>query len=176
MRQSPYLCPSKGANFRDNTVDTESHRMPAATFDSPVGPLTVTEEAGAIVGLSWRGAGTDDTPLLRAAQAQLTAYFQGAQRSFDLPLAIRGSKLQQQVCAQMQAIPWGDTRTYGDIATALGVPAQAVGQACGGNPIAVIVPCHRVLGASTLGGFSGGAGVETKVWLLRHEGAAGLLL
>ncbi|MEM6587696.1 MAG: MGMT family protein [Pseudomonadota bacterium] len=66
--------------------------------------------------------------------------------------------------------------TYGDIASRVGLPAQAVGAACGGNPIPVIIPCHRVLGADNLGGFSGGVGIETKVWLLRHEGAAGLLI
>ena len=76
----------------------------------------------------------------------------------------------------MQAIPFGDTLTYGDIARRLGAPAQAVGQACGGNPIPVIIPCHRVLGARSLGGFSAAGGVDTKVWLLRHEGAAGLLI
>ena len=76
----------------------------------------------------------------------------------------------------MRAIPVGHTRTYGDIARDLGVPPQAVGQACGGNPIAIIIPCHRVLGAGGLGGFSGAGGVETKVALLRHEGAAGLLI
>ena len=70
----------------------------------------------------------------------------------------------------MRAIPFGETVTYGDIARALGAPAQAVGQACGGNPIAIIIPCHRVLGSGGLGGFSGAGGVETKVALLRHEG------
>ncbi len=76
----------------------------------------------------------------------------------------------------MCAIPFGETRTYGDLARALGVPAQAIGQACGANPVPVIVPCHRVLGAAGLGGYSAPGGVETKVALLRHEGAASLLL
>lgn len=76
----------------------------------------------------------------------------------------------------MQDIPLGETRTYGDLARDLSVPAQAIGQACGANPIPVIIPCHRILGSSGLGGFSGAGGVETKVWLLRHEGAAGLLI
>jgi methylated-DNA-[protein]-cysteine S-methyltransferase len=107
---------------------------------------------------------------------QLSAYFAGELQDFDLPLAPHGSDLQRRVCAVMAAIPFGDTRTYGQIATQLGVPAQAIGQACGGNPIPVLIPCHRVLGATGLGGFSGEGGVETKVWLLRHEGAAGLLI
>ncbi len=76
----------------------------------------------------------------------------------------------------MCAIPFGETRTYGDLAKALGAPAQAIGQACGGNPVPVIVPCHRILGASGLGGFSAPGGVETKIALLKHEGAASLLI
>jgi methylated-DNA-[protein]-cysteine S-methyltransferase len=76
----------------------------------------------------------------------------------------------------MSAIRFGDTCTYGDIANQLGVPAQAVGQACGGNPIPVIIPCHRVMGARGLTGFSGAGGVETKVALLRHEGAGSFLI
>ena len=76
----------------------------------------------------------------------------------------------------MRAIPFGETRTYGEIAKAVGAPAQAVGQACGANTIPVIIPCHRVTGTGGLGGFSGMGGVETKVELLRHEGAYSLLI
>jgi len=76
----------------------------------------------------------------------------------------------------MLAIPLGETRTYGDLSKDLGVPAQAIGQGCGGNPIPVIIPCHLVLGANGLGGFSGLGGVETQVWLLKHERAGGLLI
>ncbi|MGR3474550.1 MAG: methylated-DNA--[protein]-cysteine S-methyltransferase, partial [Sulfitobacter sp.] len=94
----------------------------------------------------------------------------------DLPLRVMGSDFQRAVCTAILAIPFGHTRTYGEIARDLGVPAQAVGGACGGNPIPVIIPCHRVMGAKGLTGFSGAGGVETKVALLRHEGAAGLLI
>ena len=76
----------------------------------------------------------------------------------------------------MAAIPHGETRTYGDLARDLGAPAQAVGQACGANPVPILIPCHRVLGRNGLGGFSAPGGVETKVALLRLEGAAGLLI
>jgi len=72
----------------------------------------------------------------------------------------------------MQAIPLGDTRTYGEIARDVGASAQSVGQACGRNPIPIIIPCHRVMGAQGLTGFSAPGGVETKVALLRHEGAS----
>jgi methylated-DNA-[protein]-cysteine S-methyltransferase len=95
---------------------------------------------------------------------------------FDLPLKVNGSDFQRAVCAAMSAIPFGETCTYGDIAKGLGVPAQAVGQACGGNPIPVIIPCHRVIGAKGLTGFSGAGGVETKVALLRHERAGGFMI
>ncbi|MFZ5962463.1 methylated-DNA--[protein]-cysteine S-methyltransferase [Thalassococcus sp. BH17M4-6] len=150
--------------------------MPERTVASPLGPLTLTESEGAIISLRWGDGGTDDSPLLRRAEAQLRRYFDGGDEPFDLPLEVAGSDIQRAVCALMQAIPLGETRTYGDLARDLGVPAQVVGQACGGNPIPVIIPCHRVLGASGLGGFSARGGVETKVWLLRHEGAAGLLI
>ncbi|MCM2560571.1 methylated-DNA--[protein]-cysteine S-methyltransferase [Lutimaribacter sp. EGI FJ00015] len=146
------------------------------TIDTPTGPLTLTEEAGALTQVTWGGGGDDDTVLLRAAAGQLTAYFDGKRTEFDLPLKLSGSATQRGVCTAIAAIPFGETRTYGEIARDLGLPAQAVGQGCGANPLPIVIPCHRVLGAHGLGGFSGGAGVETKVWLLRHEGAGGFLI
>ncbi|MCF3593155.1 methylated-DNA--[protein]-cysteine S-methyltransferase [Rhodobacteraceae bacterium LMO-12] len=151
--------------------------MPRLTVDTPTGPFTLTEESGAISAAEWGEGGADETPLLCAARDQLTEYFDGTRTRFDLPLKVNGTDFQRAVCDAMSAIPLGDTLTYGDIAKALGVPAQSVGQACGGNPIPVIIPCHRVMGAGgKLTGFSGRGGVETKVWLLRHEKAAGLLI
>jgi methylated-DNA-[protein]-cysteine S-methyltransferase len=150
--------------------------MPSLSIDTPVGPLTLTEEAGTLTRLTWADGHTDDTPLLNEAARQIAAYFAGDLRKFDLPLTVHGSDLQRRVCAAMLKIPFGETRTYGDLAKSLDAPAQSIGQACGGNPIPVIIPCHRILGATSLGGFSGGGGVETKVALLRHEGAAGLLI
>lgn len=151
--------------------------MPRIGVDSPLGPLTVIARDGAITGLGWgRCDAQDSTAELDAARVQLTAYFAGQIQVFDVPLRVEASDFQQQVCAQISAIPFGQTRSYGEIARDLGVPAQAVGTGCGGNPIPILIPCHRVLGATGLGGFSGQGGVETKVWLLRHEGAAGLLI
>ncbi|MEL6120967.1 MAG: methylated-DNA--[protein]-cysteine S-methyltransferase [Pseudomonadota bacterium] len=151
--------------------------MAELSFPTPVGDLTVISEEGAITGVAWRRArDPQETPELLEARAQLEAYFDGRLTEFDLPFEVKGSKAQKEVCAQMAAIPFGETLTYGDIAARVGLPAQAVGAACGGNPIPVIIPCHRVLGATSLGGFSGGVGIDTKVWLLRHEGAAGLLI
>ncbi|VAW00620.1 Methylated-DNA--protein-cysteine methyltransferase [hydrothermal vent metagenome] len=151
--------------------------MPSVSLDTPIGPLTIDSHAGAIWRLRWcEGPEGDETPELAEARRQLAAYFNGKLTEFDLPLSVRGSDFQRAVCDAMLAIPFGETRTYGDLSADLGVPAQAIGGACGGNPIPVIIPCHRILAASTLGGFSGLGGIETKVWLLRHEGAAGLLI
>ena len=137
------------------------------------GVLTVTEEAGAITRLSW---GTvlkqDSSDLLDDAVRQLAGFDTGTLTEFTLPLRVEGSDF----LVAIFAIPFGETRTYGDIAKDLNAPAQAVGQACGQNPIPVIIPCHRVMGAKGLTGYSGAGGVETKIALLRHEGAAGLLI
>ena len=149
--------------------------MNAATLHSPLGPLTLTEEAGVITALHWATLPPDPTPLLTEALLQLQAYFDRRLTRFDLPLAW-GTGLHEKVRRAMAAIPLGETRTYGDLSRALGAPAQAIGQACGANPIPIIIPCHRILGAHGLGGFSAKGGVETKVWLLKHEGAASLLL
>lgn len=149
--------------------------MPERTCPSPFGPLTVREGDGRIVALRWGGAARDETALLTEAARQIAAYFDGTGKVFDLPIAFPPG-LQGEVMRAMCAIPFGETRTYGDLAKDLGAPAQAIGQACGGNPIPVIVPCHRVLGASGLGGYSAPGGVETKIALLKHEGAASLLI
>ncbi|MEX0312327.1 MAG: methylated-DNA--[protein]-cysteine S-methyltransferase [Tateyamaria sp.] len=145
--------------------------MRQADVQTPFGDLTVTEEDGAITRITWGVSGrADRSPVLDETVAQLQAYDSGALERFDLPLNVRGSQLQRDVCAAMLDIPFGHTVTYGDIAKRLDVPAQAVGQACGGNPIPIVIPCHRVMGAKGLTGFSGAGGVETKVALLRHEG------
>lgn len=150
--------------------------MLSLTVPTQFGPLTLFEDDGAIVRLDWEGAGTDETPLLVEAARQLRAYAAGDLEGFDLPLHVEGSDFQKAVCREMAAIPFGETVTYGHIAKALDAPAQAVGSACGGNPVPVIIPCHRVMGAKGLTGFSGKGGVETKVALLRHEGAGGFLI
>ncbi|MEQ6248671.1 methylated-DNA--[protein]-cysteine S-methyltransferase [Sulfitobacter sp. HNIBRBA3233] len=151
--------------------------MRHCTVPTQFGTLVLTEDDGALLRLGWGRAPTEDsTQVLEEARRQLLAYDAGTLREFDLPLRVSGSDFQRAVCDAMRAIPFGETCTYGEIAKALGVPAQAVGQACGGNPIPVIIPCHRVMGAKGLTGFSGAGGVETKVALLRHEGAGGFLI
>jgi methylated-DNA-[protein]-cysteine S-methyltransferase len=152
-------------------------RMKQRSLHTQFGDLTLTEVDGAITALDWIWAEVQDTSeLLDEGVRQLDEYACGTREVFDLPLRVAGSDFQRDVCAQMSAIRFGYTCTYGDIAKALGVPAQAVGGACGGNSIPIIIPCHRVMGAKGLTGFSGRGGVETKVALLRHEGAAGLLI
>ncbi len=151
--------------------------MNIAALDTPIGRLGLVEEDGRITRLLWRAEseGAFTEPLKEGLQ-QLTDYFTGKRTTFDLPLAPAGTAFQQQVYAAMLAIPLGETRTYGEIARELDVAPQPVGQACGANPIPVIIPCHRVVGSHGLGGFSGLDGVEMKIKLLRLEGAYSLLL
>ena len=124
-----------------------------------------------IIALRWGTGGADQSDFLQEAGRQVKDYFKGRRTRFDLPIRVTGSDFQKAVCTALCAIPFGQTRRYGDIAKDLGAPAQAVGQACGANPVPILIPCHRVLGARGLGGFSGGTGIETKAALLRHEGA-----
>ncbi len=149
--------------------------MPSLTLPSPYGPLTLTERDGVLTALDWRAGHDDPSPLLHEAAVQLAEYFAGTRRTFALPFDF-GSGIHVGVRRAMAAIPYGETRTYGDIAKQLQTNPQAVGQACGANPLPILIPCHRVLGANGLGGFSAKGGVETKVALLRHEGAASLLI
>jgi len=148
-----------------------------ATLATSVGRLAITEADGFITRVDWRGGENGErTPVLDEALAQLTDFFENRRDDFDLPLNPSGSDFQQQVYDAMLAIPKGATRTYGEIARDLDVPAQPVGQACGSNPIPVIIPCHRVVASDGLGGFSAAGGVETKIALLKFEGAYSLLL
>ena len=148
--------------------------------DSPLGPLRIVEQAGAITAIEYApyratgrplGERRDDDPLLRRAVDQLAAYFARDLKEFDLPLAPRGSGFQQQVWHQLQLIGYGETASYGQIALRLGrtyAASRAVGLANGQNPIPIVIPCHRVIGANgTLTGYAGG--VERKRVLLDLE-------
>ena len=147
--------------------------MPQLSFHSPVGELTVSEEDGVIVSLDWGWAKDNkSTPLLRKAKQQLDQYFDGKRMDFDLPLSPAGTLFQKKVWRLMSKIPYGHTKTYGDVAKALKSAARAVGGACGANHIPIIIPCHRVLGSNgALGGYSGDGGLDTKTALLKLEGA-----
>jgi methylated-DNA-[protein]-cysteine S-methyltransferase len=142
-------------------------------ISTPVGPLVLTgTEKGLITADFATLAGEEKrSPLLDEAACQIEHWFAGGRNSFDLPLEIRGTQFQQAVWQELQAIPWGQTRTYGDIAIALGKPgaARAVGSACGANPLILLIPCHRVLARNgKLGGFS--SGLPLKRELLKREG------
>jgi methylated-DNA-[protein]-cysteine S-methyltransferase len=173
-------------------------------IESPVGPLRLVAEDAALVAVDFLGempdgpgeaasvrlhrtrgraepdgsARDDSAEVLVRAAGQLAAYFAGERETFDLPLDLRGTPFQQQVWAELRRIPYGTTATYGEIAARLGRTghgARAVGVANGRNPIPVIVPCHRVVGAS--GAMTGyGGGMDRKRTLLDLEGALALRL
>jgi methylated-DNA-[protein]-cysteine S-methyltransferase len=146
--------------------------MPQLSLLTPIGDITVTEEDGAIVALDWgRGRDQTATPLLSAARDQLQDYFDGHRRSFDLPLAPQGTAFRRKVWDALCTIPPGETRSYLDIARAVGCRSpRAIGQANGANPIPILIPCHRVVAADgSLGGYSGADGPPTKRWLLALE-------
>ena len=155
--------------------------MAETTYHSPLGPLRLREAHGHITHLDWGpalrgellrepGRHNDDSPLLNRAVHQLNAYFFCGLRHFNLPVAPPGTAFQLSVWKQMQAIPYGDTRTYGEIARWLRSAPRPVGTACGRNPVPIIIPCHRVVASGGLGGYSGDGGVDTKQWLLELEG------
>ena len=149
-------------------------------INSILGPICLEENGTALCGVHFCPDGVPDleplprkvveTPLLQEAEEQLNEYFAGVRREFDLPLAPQGTPFQQAVWAELLKIPYGEVRTYGQLAAALGKPkaSRAVGGACHCNPIAILVPCHRVIGANgSLTGYAGG--LDVKEYLLELE-------
>ncbi|MGV9346124.1 methylated-DNA--[protein]-cysteine S-methyltransferase [Streptomyces spiralis] len=162
-------------------MNTKQH----AVVDSPYGPLTLVAEDGLLCGLymtDQRHRPPEETfgacaatAAFDAAEEQLEAYFAGELKEFTLELRLNGTPFQRRVWDQLRTIPYGETRTYGELADALGSPAasRAVGLANGKNPIGIIVPCHRVVGADgSLTGYGGG--LDRKKRLLDFEGGAAL--
>ena len=149
--------------------------MRFSVYASPIGDLVLTGDAQALAGIDLHGrrppAGAiRDDAAFAAVRAQLDAYFAGALTEFDLPLAARGTAFQRRVWSALRSIPYGATVSYGELARRIGAPtaARAVGLANGANPIPIVVPCHRVIGADgSLTGFGGG--LARKRWLLAHE-------
>lgn len=149
--------------------------MDLILFDTPLGLMGLEEEDGAIVRLLLPGApvpriACHETPLLTEGKRQVLEYLAGARRVFDLPLAPKGTEFYRSVWRALEAIPYGETRSYRDIAQAVGRPkaVRAVGQANHNNPIPIIIPCHRVVGANgSLTGYGGG--LDLKERLLRLE-------
>lgn len=143
------------------------------SLHSPVGDLTISEDGGALVAIDWGWVEVQgETPLLVEARTQLQAYFDGARTGFDLPLAPGGTAYQKKVWQALCDIPPGTTRTYADIARSAGGSPRAVGGANGRNPIPIVIPCHRVVATTGLGGYSGGDGLPTKRFLLALEQTA----
>ncbi|KQR39304.1 methylated-DNA--[protein]-cysteine S-methyltransferase [Microbacterium sp. Leaf159] len=162
--------------------------MPSfGTVLSPIGEIGVVSDGTAIRRVTWRSdppartdAETDaePDPLLAEALDQLTAYFDGALREFDLPVDLgrQTDTTRAVLLALYETVGHGETLTYGGLARRSGteVPARGIGAIMGANPVPIIVPCHRVVAGDGLGGYSGGApgqGLATKRWLLEHEGA-----
>ncbi|HEX3693253.1 MAG TPA: methylated-DNA--[protein]-cysteine S-methyltransferase [Solirubrobacteraceae bacterium] len=151
------------------------------TIDSPVGTLTLTVQDGALTGLHMHEqrhfpalapTSEHDAAAAQPFVEQLCSYFAGELERFDMPLRMLGTPFQRRVWQGLQEIPYGETISYGELARWVGSPgaSRAVGSANGRNPIAIVVPCHRVIAAD--GGIGGyGGGLERKTWLLEHEGA-----
>lgn len=150
-------------------------------LDSPLGPLTVVGGDDGLTGLYLSeqrhlpdadSFGCRDDTLLPAVREQLEAYWAGQITEFDVPLATAGTAFQVAVWQALRAIPYGSVCTYGDLAERIGRPTavRAVGAANGRNPICIVIPCHRVIGADgSMTGYAGG--LDRKMFLLQHEGA-----
>ncbi|MDE0812058.1 MAG: methylated-DNA--[protein]-cysteine S-methyltransferase [Alphaproteobacteria bacterium] len=156
--------------------------MGTRILDTPLGALILQSNNSAITRVSWADHGNpmpsgQSDSICDFAAKELQFYFLGRLKTFSVPVSLDGSSLQIKVWGLMANIPFGEVLTYGDVARDVGSGPQAVGRACGQNPIPVIIPCHRIVGAGgKLTGFSGGAGIETKAFLLDHESGQGRLL
>ncbi|GLQ58900.1 methylated-DNA--protein-cysteine methyltransferase [Gluconobacter japonicus] len=145
--------------------------MPQLSCHSPLGALTISEDEGRIVALDWGwGRDQEETPLLVRVRDLLEKYFDGEKVDFsDLPFSPYGTPYRQKIWKAILKIPYGETRTYAEIAAQAGGSARSIGGAMGANPIPVLIPCHRVVGATGLGGYSGLNGIEDKKILLNLE-------
>ena len=146
--------------------------MPTFTMETPIGLLSVEEQDHAITAIRFGGDSISEpsTPLLRQAKQQLTEYFSGVRRTFDLPLNPHGTPFQKMAWSALCEIPYGEIRTYAQQAAAIGKPkaCRAIGMANHCNPIPIVIPCHRVIGkGGKLTGYAGG--LDTKRYLLTLE-------
>ena len=155
----------------------EIHGAYAAVIEFPRMRVGISIAGDALTGICYLSAGTPllapQGALAESAVKQIERYRDDPDAVFDLPLNVSGTAFQQDVWRQICDIPRGRTRTYGELARRIGGEARAVGQACGDNPFPIVVPCHRVVAADGLGGFShhvDGYLLEAKKWLLKHEG------
>ena len=152
-----------------------------AALDTPVGRIVVLADGDAVRRVTWSAAevpapGPEPGTVLDRAVGQLREYFAGTRRDFDVPVDLGSLEPgTRRVLLTLQEIPYGRAVTYGELATlsGTGLPARAIGSVMGANPVPILIGCHRVLAGDGLGGYSGGApgqGLETKRWLLEHEG------
>ena len=145
-------------------------------FDSPIGKILVQARNNKVVHLTMGGSGmanSGSAPVLDIAEKQLKDYFAGTTQVLDFEVELQGTEFQRAVWAEISKIGFGETKTYGEIAQAIGRPkaVRAVGGAVGANPVPLVIGCHRVLGSSgKITGYSGGDGLPTKRWLLTLEG------
>jgi methylated-DNA-[protein]-cysteine S-methyltransferase len=144
------------------------------TIDSPIGPITLesNDERLVAVLINKRAKPLGNSKVLQAAKKQIENYFLGKSPNFSLPTYAEGTDFQKSVWNQISRLKFGQHVSYGEIAKAIGKPkaARAVGAAVGANPIPLVIGCHRVLGTSgKITGYSGGKGIPTKAWLLKHE-------
>jgi methylated-DNA-[protein]-cysteine S-methyltransferase len=152
-----------------------------AVIDAPFGKVGIRIGGAAVLEIVYLPGSTrvvePDCALAERAAAQIERYLTNAEMAFDLPLALRGTSFQRRVWDGICTIEAGEVLTYGTLAKRIGsISARAVGQACGSNPFPIVIPCHRVVSASGIGGFAHHAGEgffrDVKRWLLAHEGAA----
>ena len=135
------------------------------SFVSLLGPITIFEEGGKIVSLLFSySEHSDSSPLLEKAKEEIEEYFQGKRKTFDLPLDAKGTEFQKRVWKELLDIRYGETLSYGEIGDRIGTKAyRAIGNACGKNPIPILIPCHRVVGKDNIGGFSLGLDLKRKL-------------
>jgi len=153
-------------------------KMASAALQTEIGWVEVAADHDAITHCYWRNTRPtrlQSSPLVKEAARQLQAYFDKKLTDFDLPLDADGTGFAKDVWTIMCAIPYGQTLTYGDVAAKLNAPAQTIGQACGQNPIAILIPCHRIVGTNWLGGYSSELGTNAKAYLLDLERGQGRL-
>lgn len=155
-------------------------------YDSPIGRLLLTCREEGLTGLWMNRAPSEDDcrrqdhPVFQETIKWLDSYFRGKDLPVTVPLCLEGTPFRQQVWQLLQTIPYGESRSYGELARQMAanlgkenMSAQAIGQAVGSNPVSILIPCHRVVGAKgQLTGYAGG--IDKKIWLLRHEGQQGI--
>lgn len=165
-----------------NPGSKENNLLTGTILRAKIGWIEIHCDDLAVVNCYWRKnepSAMISSPLAEEAKKQMTAYLEGKLTKFDLPLSYAGNEFQQSIWQALLRIPYGETRRYGDLATLLGqhdhTITRAVGTACGQNPIAIVIPCHRVIASTQLGGYSSELGLTAKRFLLDLEKGQGRL-